>query len=417
MRAVLVPFVVSTVIALIGPAIFITAQVGVTGEESYEGEHTGDDYGYGADDKVDDNSYVDAGYGSDVDARYGSDVDAGYGGDVDAGYGGDVDAGYGGDDDAGYGGDDDAGYGDVGYGGKEHRRVDTDDAEYGPPKSKALVTVAELEAFLQNEDASVIGAFSQEDAAYEEYNTLSTSLQYDFRWAHTFSATVLEHLKVMGPQHALLLYHSPQFVSEKHGDRPRVRFPLPTLDEDSVRPWLQHNSEPLVGAYTYTTKDRFIARKLPVVIVFCPIDFARNPKGSAYFLNRARKVAAELTGKLAFAVGSIEEHQGSLVDFGYNSVDTAHDVVVGLLHMEGSFELYFKSDASTFSEDALRTFAHAYLSGSLEPHKRVDTSADAEEAEAATIDESAVVSLDANNFDTIVRDPATAVMVAFYAPW
>merc|ERR1712087_113527 len=168
------------------------------------------------------------------------------------------------------------------------------------------------------------GAFSSEDEeAFADFQSITQSMQYDWRVAHTTSKDVLEKLKVK--KNAVLLYRSPRYLSEKYGDRKRERFPSTKLTESSMKNWLLSNAQPLVGQYTYNSKARYLAKKLPVVIIFFNINWAGDAKGAGYVLNRARKVAAAFAGKLSFAVAALS-------DYGLKSEDSKHDVRVGLLH-------------------------------------------------------------------------------------
>jgi len=134
-----------------------------------------------------------------------------------------------------------------------------------------------LEAFIDNEDCSIIGAFqSEEDEAFAEFQEIAGSMQYDWRWAHTTDAEVLTKLKVKNS--AVFLYRSPKYISDKYGDKKRERYPSTKLSESGLKNWMTKNAQPLVGQYTYSTKDRYLAKKLPVVIIFFDINWPTTRK-------------------------------------------------------------------------------------------------------------------------------------------
>jgi len=287
-----------------------------------------------------------------------------------------------------------------------------------PPPSEELDSVEAFDAFLDNDDASVVGAFSsEEDGAYEEYQSVTASMQYDWRFAHTTDAKVLEKLKVKTS--AVYLYRSPRFVSEKYGDRKRERFPSAKLSETAMKNWLTANAQPLVGQFSYTTKERYLAKQLPVVIVFFNLNWAGDAKGAGYILNRARKVAQQFKGKISFAIAAIKDYEYQLGDFGLKSEDAAHDVRIGMLNKIGSDELYYGCEETKFSADVLTAFANSFLAGDLKPSKTVDTTAAPPPADDddGDVDESEVVVLTAANFDEVVNDATKDVLVEFYAPW
>eukprot|EP00962_Isochrysis_galbana_P059539 scaffold33198_cov107-Isochrysis_galbana.AAC.1 len=198
-----------------------------------------------------------------------------------------------------------------------------------------------------------------------------------------------------------------RYVSEKYGDRARERFPSAKLNAPAVKSWLLSKAQPLVAQFTYATKERYLSSRLPVVLVFADINWAGNPKGTAYYLNRVRKVAAQYKGKLQFALAHMSDYEYTLPDYGLAVSDRKHDVRIGLLHKEGSVELTYGCDDTKFSVEALTAFADAYLAGQLSPAKRTDVSAPppvADEEGAEEVDESAVVTLTSANFDEVVRD-------------
>eukprot|EP00967_Tisochrysis_lutea_P111616 scaffold175697_cov36-Tisochrysis_lutea.AAC.1 len=286
-----------------------------------------------------------------------------------------------------------------------------------PPASTQLDDVSALEQFLDHDDASVIGAFTSLDGeGFDEFEQIAGALQYDWRFAHTAAPAVLERIKAKSG--GLLLYRSPRYVSEKYGDRPRERFPSTNLKEAAVKSWLLSKAQPLVGQYTYNTKERYFSKKLPIVLIFVHIDWKGNPKGTAYYANRARKVASQYVGKLQFALAHLGDYEYQMADYGLEVSDKVHDVRIGLIHKEGDFEYTYGSSETKFSAEALTSFADAFLAGKLEPAKKTDVSAPPPgNDDEADVDESAVVTLTASNFDSVVMDSSKDVLVEFYAPW
>jgi len=188
------------------------------------------------------------------------------------------------------------------------------------PSSELLIDIAAFEEFLENDDASVIGAFkSADDGTLADYQAVASDLQYDFRFAHSTNPAVLERVKAKNG--GVFIYRAPNFVSEKYGDRPRERFPSARLTNPAVKNWLLAKTQPLVGGYTYSSKERYLSKKLPVVIVFVDVNWKGNPKGTAYYANRARKVAAGYGGKLQFAMAHLSDYEFQLGDFGLEVAD------------------------------------------------------------------------------------------------
>jgi len=265
-----------------------------------------------------------------------------------------------------------------------------------PPASEPeeLMSVEDFDAFLDNEDASVIGAFTAkemvdpdakmpegwdededgewsaetiENPAYTQFKAVAGT--YGYRFAYTFDAEVLSKLK--SKTGGLYLYRSPKFLSVEHGDRPRERFPSTKFTPDAVTNWLEAKAQPLVGPYSMQTKDRY---KTPVLTIFMNLDFDKNAKSVAYVLKRARKVAAGLKGKLAVSVGSLSEMSYEMESYGLTSTKSV-DILMGI---RSGYEYYGLSDKA-FSKDSLTAFAKKFLAKELSPYVKPEEPPAAEE--------------------------------------
>ena len=273
---------------------------------------------------------------------------------------------------------DEGGYGeDGGYGGEE------EEAPPPPPGEVVeITTVADLDAFIDNEDASVVGAFTakemkdptaqlpegwdtEEDGEWEapvienpaltSFNQIAGS-SYGYRFAYTTADEVLEKLskKKAG---GLYLFRSPKFLSTEQGDRPRERFPSDKLSESAVSNWLTAKAQPLVGLYSSSTSSRYTG---PTAIIFMNLDFDTNAKGVNYVLKRARKAAKALKGKISVAVARLSDMNYELADYGLESNKPKSDVLVGIkVPGKGGSEAKFYGSDKAFSGDALTSFAEA----------------------------------------------------------
>jgi len=256
-----------------------------------------------------------------------------------------------------------------------------------------LKTVEDFEKFIDNEDASVIGAFASEKMADPtsvrphdwdddedgewEAPTIDTpglmslksisSSEYGYRFAYTTTPAVMEKLKLKAG--SVYLYRAPRYVSKEFGDRPRERFPGDNLTQSAASHWLSIKAQPLVGEYSSTTQDRYTSA---VLIIYLNLDWNENTKKINYVLKRARKVADGLRGKLALAVASISSKGYELDDYGLSSQDDS-DVLMGIrAGSDYSADKYAPPSDKAFSADTLKAFADAYLAGELTPFKKPD---------------------------------------------
>lgn len=272
------------------------------------------------------------------------------------------------------------------YGGDEG-------GDENPPPSGAveeLTSVEQFEAFIDNADASVIGAFAakevkdpeakipegwdaDEDGEWEaptienpavtSFNSI-TSSAYGYRFAITYEPAVLAVLKQKSKS-GLYLYRSPKFLSKEHGDRARERYPSDKLSSDGVTNWLNAKAQPLVGQFSMTTQDRY---KGPTLVVFMNLDFEQNAKGVNYVLKRARKAAVGYKGKLSFAVASSSDMSYDLADYGLKSKSPKSEILMGI---RAGGKYYGAVDVA-FSAAAMTKFADDFLAGKLAEAVRLE---------------------------------------------
>jgi len=290
---------------------------------------------------------------------------------------------YGGDEDHDHGGEEDY----PNHGG------DGDGGDEPPPPSgsvEELTSVEQFEAFIDNADASVIGAFAAkevkdpeakipegwdadedgewdaptiENPAVTSFNAVSGSA-YGYRFAITYEPTVLAVLKQKSKS-GLYLYRSPKFLSKEHGDRARERYPSDKLAADGVTNWLNAKAQPLVGQFSTTTQDRY---KGATLVVFMNLDFEQNAKGVNYVLKRARKAAVGYKGKLSFAVASSSDMSYDLADYGLKSKSPKSEILIGI-RADGK---YYGAVDVAFSAATMTKFADDFLAGKLTEAVRLE---------------------------------------------
>mmetsp|Transcript_20419 Transcript_20419/g.64474 ORF Transcript_20419/g.64474 Transcript_20419/m.64474 type:complete len:426 (-) Transcript_20419:440-1717(-) len=309
----------------------------------------------------------------------------------------DYDDDYGG---GGYGGDEYGDYGDE-YGG----------GGGGPPpmELKELIALEDFDEFLNDEDASVVGFFEKEGDDLEAFKSTAESLQYDFRFAWTTSEEILAKYKYKS---AAVVFKSPRFTSDKY-DKPKARFPGASFsNSDALKIFVREKSLPLVGQFTYKTKSRYTDRGMPIVKVFFDVDYELNPKGSNYYVNRVRKVAADYIGKLSFTIAAISDYSYETSDYGLELEANKKQVGVGIEDGDKRYGMVGKD----FSVNTLKEFVESFIKGELKPTKVIEPYVPPPPAEEEDVDDSAVTVLDADNFKSHV-DGTKDAMVEFYAPW
>jgi protein disulfide isomerase family A protein 3 len=240
--------------------------------------------------------------------------------------------------------------------------------------------------------------------------------QWDYRFAFTTAEEILAKYKYKS---AVVAFKPPRFTSEKV-EKTKARYPGASLaNSDALKIFLREKTLPLVGKFTYKTKERYTGRGLPVVKVFFDVDYELNPKGSNYYVNRVRKVAEEFADKLSFSIASLQDYSYDTADYGLSVEAGKKQVGVGIDDGRKRFGMVGKD----FSVDNLKAFCQSFLAGELTPNKVVEdytppppSPGGDEDEEGGEVDESAVAVAEPSNFDQIV-DPAKNVLIEFYAPW
>lgn len=300
--------------------------------------------------------------------------------DEDDMYGGD------GDEDDVYGDGPDGMDGDGDYGGHGG----------GGGELKELSSVEDFEQFINHTDASIVFACTaeklkdpkavkpeqwddDEDGDWDAPTIDNPSLvtykaiagsEYGYRFAWSTASTVLERLK--SKTGGLYLYRSPYYLSKEHGDRPRERYPGDSLSEGAVSDWIGKKAQTLVGEYSSSSTERY---KGPTLVIFLNLDWESNSKSINYVLKRARKVAVGLKDKLSFAVASITALDYELDDYGLKKKENS-DILMGIRAGPDYDAAKYGATDKSFSAEALKEFADAYIAGKLKPYKRDDDASD-----------------------------------------
>eukprot|EP01034_Spumella_vulgaris_P021665 gene21665-27706_t len=217
-------------------------------------------------------------------------------------------------------------------------------------------------------------------------------------------------------QAELELFQQSIFVSVKHGERSKHRYPSKTVSSmEQLQDFVRQKALPVVGEMTPNKVTQYANARLPVLTVFTAVDHERNAKGFQYVTNRVRKVASEFKGRVLFNVANTLDFTQALDHYGFDDVHN-NPILVGLVDEN----MYYAMDATTpFSVEALTAFVQSFRSGRLVGKERVPEKVPRGHSEESEDDgsPSSVVTLTDSNFKEVVTDSAADVLVEFYAPW
>uniref|UniRef100_A0A8C7QGB3 protein disulfide-isomerase n=1 Tax=Oncorhynchus mykiss TaxID=8022 RepID=A0A8C7QGB3_ONCMY len=233
------------------------------------------------------------------------------------------------------------------------------------PNSVTLRREADLEAFVNHFDASVVGFFSGPDSGQlAEFLKAASVMREHFRFAHTIDMT----------------------LGLKHG-----------VDTDfGMCPHL-------------TNENRDKLKGQDLLTAYYDLDYLQNPKGTNYWRNRVMKVGSQFASQgLSFAVANRRDFVDELEEeFGLGSSDGG-DLPFVTIRTQQGFK-YTMREEFTRDGKSLERFLEDYFAGRL---KRYIKSEPIPEKNKGPV--KVVV---AESFEEIVNDPEKDVLIEFYAPW
>lgn len=263
------------------------------------------------------------------------------------------------------------------------------------PASKELKGKECQEAFLESDDVSIIGYFEDENSALaKSFHTVAKKLREQSRFAHTSAKSLLEKEKY---KNHIVLYR-PEVLKNKF--EPSVLIYGGDNAVDAITNFINDNYFGLVGV---RTRDNSALFKNPLVVAYYAVDYVKNAKGTNYWRNRIMKVAKEFTG-YKFAISNKDDFQHELNDFG---IDFAKGEKPVVLARDSKGQKFILKDE--FTVQNFEKFLQDLEADKLEPFLK---------SEPIPEDNSGNVKVVvAKNFDEIVNNAKSDVLIEFYAPW
>uniref|UniRef100_A0A8C7IYC7 Protein disulfide-isomerase n=1 Tax=Oncorhynchus kisutch TaxID=8019 RepID=A0A8C7IYC7_ONCKI len=262
------------------------------------------------------------------------------------------------------------------------------------PNSVTMRSEADVEAFVNHFDASVVGFFSGPDSAQlAEFLKAAGVMRDHFRFAHTINMTLVS---------LSLSYHSLFFIS------PSLFPSLPLLECLTLLVFLfPFVSFGMCPHLTNENRDKLKGQDL--LTAYYDLDYLRNPKGSNYWRNRVMKVGYQFASQgLSFAVANRRDFVDELEEeFGLGASDGG-DLPFVTIRTQQGFK-YTMREEFTRDGKSLERFLEDYFAGRL---KRYIKSEPIPEKNKGPV--KVVV---AESFEEIVNDPEKDVLIEFYAPW
>ena len=220
--------------------------------------------------------------------------------------------------------------------------------------------------FLDSEDASVVG-FLDHPAHAMAFEQAAANAPH-FRWAVTNSSELFAAQKL---RNAVAVFKPPRLLS--HGERPRSRYPGNVLAHpEALVDFVARVSQPLVGVLTEASAHAYEALGLPVLVVFCELDWEQNTM-LKYYIERLRSLALKFEARMRFALASKRVHRAALGNYGIRWGDW--ELQIGVYHthfrsvgeeMVPVPEFFRMADVKGLDVASVERFCESYLVGGVE---------------------------------------------------
>jgi len=263
----------------------------------------------------------------------------------------------------------------------------------GPP-AEELKTVDDLNKLKEANEVVVIGAFKDTDGdAAAAFLQVAKTLD-GIPFGITSNKDVLKELEIKQDGIVLL----------KKFDEGRNDL-TSTIDEGSIREFIQANQLPLVVDFSPETAQKIFGGDIKVHVLL----FGSKKSGDYENLRKEFQTAAkQYRGRTLFvAIDSDDEENERVMEFfGLKAADLPS---VRLITLKDEMSK-FKPDSSDITSGVLSKFVDAFFEGKLKPHLLTQEIPD-------DWDKSPVKILVGKNFHEVANDKKKTVLVTFIAPW
>ncbi|KAJ3608561.1 hypothetical protein NHX12_023092 [Muraenolepis orangiensis] len=251
------------------------------------------------------------------------------------------------------------------------------------PDSVLLATEENMQVFINNYEASIVGFFQPNSAGLAEYLKIAAQLRDQFRFAHSSHPT-------LGQQK----FEDDSVRYEGH------------VTVVAIRRFIRDNLFGLCPHLTRENKERLRVQDL--LTVYYDLDYRLNPTGSKYWRNRVMKVVSRYSSQgLSFAVANKNDFLSELEeDFGLGMSEVSELPLVTIQTRLG--HKFTMREEFTRDGSSLERFLDDYFAGLL---KRYIKSQSIPEN-----NNSPVKVVVAESFEDVVNQPDKDVLLQFFSP-
>ncbi|XP_071957938.1 protein disulfide-isomerase A4-like [Antedon mediterranea] len=268
--------------------------------------------------------------------------------------------------------------------------------------SKNKATLKDMKKFLEHQDdVSIVGFFSsEEDDLYKMYLDKGNSLRDDYRFAHTFDATVISHYKAKTES---IVVFVPERFQSKYEPK-RYVFTQADGDSDDLEEFYEKHQLPLVGQMTKANQEKRYAGR-PLLVAYYSVDWSFEYRVATEIWRKKLLDVAKDYKDLTFAIADEEEFKDQLKELELD--DSGEEISIGIW---GNDKKKFRMDPEEdFDDEELREFIDDWKKGKVDPVVKSQPT--------PKKNNGPVTIVTGKTFEKIVLDKSKDVLLELYAPW
>ncbi|XP_041365529.1 protein disulfide-isomerase A4-like [Gigantopelta aegis] len=267
--------------------------------------------------------------------------------------------------------------------------------------AKLLATVKAVKDFMQKDDITVMGFFSNlGDPRLSEYKDTAN----DFRDVHKFGYTLDEdarNLYKINPG-SVVVFNAEKFYT-KYEPKWHILHQGKLTREDMVT-FIKKHQVPLVGHYERETEKLYDDLR-PLCLVFYTVDWSFEYRTATQLWRQKIAAIAKDYKNITFAIANEDDYQLMLKEFGFD--DSGEEMNIGILGKDGKkFPMELMEE---FDPDEITDFLNAFQKGKIKPQIKSQPVPKKQTGPVTVVV--------GKTFEEIVNNPSKDVLIEMYAPW
>ncbi|XP_029641000.1 protein disulfide-isomerase A4 isoform X1 [Octopus sinensis] len=266
--------------------------------------------------------------------------------------------------------------------------------------SKLQASAKELQKYMKEDDITIVGFFNSLDAPLmSSYLDAANEVRDDYKFAHVLDKDVTKSYDLVA--NSIVVFVPERFQTEYEPKKHVLN--KDDAQRSDILSFIEKNQFPLVGHYNFNNEKKYNT-KYPLCLVFYTVDWSFDyRKATQIWRKKIAKIARNYKS-ITFAVANEDDHSNLMKDFGFE--DSGEDMNIGIMTEE---KRYTMEPMDEFESSHIESFLDDFVSGNLKPHIKSQP--------IPKKDKGPVVTVVANNFDSVVLDKSKDVLIEFYAPW